>query len=318
MGRRAAIRAKQRNRRVLTVAVVVGIIAMVVAVTLIVEADSKVPGDQYSSSIGQPVSPSILQELYGVSGSTLSAIGIPSSVTPPTPTTSASPLLTLDGKAEVLYIGGDFCPFCALERWGLIVALSHFGNFSGLEYMQSSRTDANPNTPTFTFSNASYVSRYVSLVAVEETNREGQTIATLNGSESSLFSQYGTCARNGQSGGIPFVDIANAYIVNCGAQFNLPRVAGESWTQVASQLDMPNSTVAQEIDGAANTLIAAICNVDGGQPSSVCGQSYAMIALSVRAAAPLDQPTGQENLVLASQDISDTNSGPVHLRNLRP
>ena len=115
MGRRAAIKARQRNRRILTIAVVVGIVAMVVVLTLIAEADSKVQGDQYSSSIGQPVSPSMLQELYGVSDSTLSAIGIPSSVTPPTPTKSVSPLLTFDGKPEVLYIGGDFCPFCALE-----------------------------------------------------------------------------------------------------------------------------------------------------------------------------------------------------------
>ncbi len=263
---------------------------MVVALTLISEADSKVPGDQYSSSIGQPVSPSVLQD------STASATR-PSRRSAslhlyrrPQVTTTASPLLTLDGKPEVLYIAGDFCPFCALERWSLIVALSHFGNFSGLEYMQSSRTDADPNTPTFTFSNASYVSKYVSFVAVEETNREEQTVTALNGNEPSLFSQYGTCATNGESGGIPFVDIANAYVVNCGAQFSLPRIAGESWTQVASQLDMPNSTVAQQIDGAANTLIAAICKVDGGQPSSVCGQSHAMVTQGVRVAAALDHP----------------------------
>ncbi len=140
----------------------------------------------------------------------------------------------------------------------------------------------------------------------------------MNGNESSLFSQYGTCATDGESGGIPFVGIANAYIVNCGAQFNLPRIAGESWTQVASQLDVPNSTVAQEIDGAANTLITAICKVVGGQPSSVCGQSYAMITLGVRPAAALDQPTGHENLAVAGQDISDTISGTMHLCNLRP
>lgn len=183
--------------------------------------------------------------------------------------------------------------------------------------MQSSRTDVSPNTPTFTFSNASYVSKYVSFVAIEETNREEQTITTLNDNESSVFSQYGTCATNGESGGIPFVDIANAYVVNCGAQFSLPQIAGESWKQVASQLDMANSTVAQEIDGAANTLIAAICKVDSGQPSLVCGQSYATVTQGDRAAAALDQPTGQENLALAGQDLSDINSGPVHLRNLQ-
>ncbi len=34
------------------------------------------------------------------------------------------------GKPEVLFVGAEFCPFCAAERWPLIVALSRFGHFS--------------------------------------------------------------------------------------------------------------------------------------------------------------------------------------------
>ena len=126
---------------------------------------------------------------------------------------------------------------------------------------------------------ATYTSPYITFVPVEELNRADQTVATLTSNESSLFSQYGMCAATGESGGIPLIDIANAYVVNCGAQFSLPQIAGENWMQVASQLNTPTSPVAQEIDGAANTLVTAICKMDGGQPSSVCSQPFAGLTM---------------------------------------
>ena len=41
------------------------------------------------------------------------------------------------GKPEVLFVGAEYCPFCAAERWPLIVALSRFGHFGALHNMQS-------------------------------------------------------------------------------------------------------------------------------------------------------------------------------------
>jgi Domain of unknown function (DUF929) len=300
LGRREAIKVRRRNRRIVTISLVVSIIAIFLVLALIVEASSQVPGDRYSTSIGEPVSPMVMQEITGVNDSTLSSIGLPSSVAPPA-VVNGSPLL-LGGKPEVLYIGGEFCPYCAVERWSLILALSHFGTFSGLEYMQSSRTDSNPNTPTFTFSSATYSSQYIAFVAVEELNRQRQTISTLTGDEATLVSQYGTCTATGESGGIPFVDVANAYVVNCGAQFSLPQIAGENWTQVSSQLNDPSVTVAKELDGAANTLIAAVCKVDGGQPASVCGQSFAAVTLGyTKGAASVLPLVGQQSVVLVPE-----------------
>jgi Domain of unknown function (DUF929) len=225
-------------------------------------------------------------------------------VAPPAVVTGSP--LALGGKPEVLYIGGEFCPYCAVERWSLIVALSHFGTFGGIEYMQSSRTDANPNTPTFTFSSATYTSQYIAFVPVEEFNRQEQMVATLTGAEATLVSQYGTCAATGKSGGIPFVDIANAYVVNCGAQLSLPQIAGENWTLVSSQLNDPSTTVAKAIDGAANTLIAAVCKVDGGQPASVCGQSFAIVTLGyAKVAAIMSPQVEQQSLALAPETPGD-------------
>jgi hypothetical protein len=275
--------------------------AVLVVLTLIVEASLNVPGSQYSIYIGQPVSSAVLSDLTGVSNSTLQTINVPSDVTPPTAISGTS--LSLNGKPEILYIGGEYCPYCAVERWSIIMALSHFGTFSGLEYMQSSSTDVNANTPTFTFADASFTSKYVAFVPIEEWNRETETIATPDSTESGLYSEYGACPSTPTEGaGIPFLDIANQYVVHCGAQFNAGEggavdIAGENWTQVASQLNDPNSKVAQLMDGAANTLTTAICKVDGGQPTSVCGQSYADVTLSYAA------PTGATSSGLQSLSL---------------
>ncbi|HSR26568.1 MAG TPA: DUF929 family protein, partial [Candidatus Eisenbacteria bacterium] len=42
------------------------------------------------------------------------------------------------GRPEVLYVGAEYCPYCAAERWPLIVALSRFGTFSGVRAAASS------------------------------------------------------------------------------------------------------------------------------------------------------------------------------------
>jgi hypothetical protein len=298
MGRRAAVNAKKRNRRIVTISIVVAIIAVVVVLALIVEASQSDPN---SSFIGKPVSAAILQQVTGVSNSTLAAVGLPASVTPPAAITGSA--LTSGGKPEVVYVGGEFCPFCAVERWSMIVALSHFGSFTGIEYMQSSSTDTNANTPTFTFAgNATspfnFTSKYITFLAIEEFDRSENVRQPLNTTEQALVTQYDTCATTGTADGIPFIDIANAYVVNCGAQFSLPQIAGDNWTQVSSQLNTAGSPIAQGIDGAANTLITAICKVDGEQPASLCIQSFATVTLAYATPA---SSGGQQSLAMLPQ-----------------
>ncbi|HKO26858.1 MAG TPA: DUF929 family protein, partial [Solirubrobacteraceae bacterium] len=61
--------------------------------------------------------------------------------------------LERSGKPEVLYVGIESCPACALSRWGLVIALSQFGTFSQLRLGQSAVTEQ-PFIPSFTFSGA--------------------------------------------------------------------------------------------------------------------------------------------------------------------
>jgi len=286
MGRRARMNTRKRNRRIILISIAVAIVAVSVALALLISSSFGCGGN--CSYINQPVSSSVYQEITGVSSSVLSAIGGPTNVA--TPATASGTLLTSNGKPEVLYIGGEYCPYCAVERWALIQALSHFGSFTGLEYMLSSSTDINPNSPTFTFAGKSfnYTSQYFTFVPVEEYNRTSESTVwhALTTQESSIFSQYG-------SGGFPFVDIANQFIVN-GVQSPID-IGGQNWTAVAGQLSNSGSTVAQAIDGAANKLTAAMCKVDGGVPASVCTESYASVTLSYASSG-----SGSSSLAIAS------------------
>ena len=63
-----------------------------------------------------------------------------------------------------------------------------------------------------------------------------------------------------QSGAVPFLDIANWYIL-AGAQYNPQVLADLSAAQIASQLGDPSSPVAQAIDGSAQVIIAALNQV---------------------------------------------------------
>ena len=254
-----------------------------------------------SSFVGKQVSESVMNGLTTVSDSTLAAVGVPTGVTHPL-TISGTPL-TLNGKPEVLYVGGDYCPYCAVERWSLIVALSHFGVFSNLTYVLSSATDVNPNSPTFSFAGSNYTSSKVAFVGVEEFGSDPSTVRQpLTTQQKSLVSQYDNCP-GGSSGGIPFIDIANAYAVSCGAQ-SLLDISNKNWTEISSQLNNPNTDVARFIDGAANTLISSICKVTG-QATYPCNQSYATLSLSqvgegagsgVAMAAPSFRPRQAQSL----------------------
>jgi hypothetical protein len=266
---RAKLNVKKRRRRILWLSLVA------VAVTLVVTVSALLVFQQNSgpaaSLIGQPISPTVARYLTSVSDSTLAAVGTGSQVRPPIKV-NGTPLIS-GGKPEVFYAGGEFCPFCAVERWSMIIALSRFGNFSNIQYMLSSPTDSYPNTLTFTFRNAVYTSQYITFVGIEEYDRSHTLVQPLTPDQQALVSLYDSSAS------IPFIDIGNSYAV-VGAQVSAPDILQGNWTQVASQLNDPSTTVAKNLDAAANYLISAICKIDGGRPISVCGQSYAALLVS--------------------------------------
>jgi hypothetical protein len=183
------------------------------------------------------------------------------------------PPLTSGGKPEVLFMGANYCPYCATQRWALINALSRFGTFSGLTTTHSSSTDADPNTPTFTFANSTYTSKYINFTEVEETtnipNGSGYytTLQTPTAAEAKIASTY-----DGPSGSIPFVDFGGKYdeIGNM-APLSPTMLAGQSWAQVAAAMNNPSSSsLGTAEDGNANYTTAAICKLTNNLPTTAC------------------------------------------------
>jgi hypothetical protein len=179
--------------------------------------------------------------------------------------------LTAYGKPEVFYVGGDYCPYCAVTRWGLILALMRFGNFTSLEYMQSSPTDYAADTPTFSFTNASYSSTIVHFDGLELTNRSGGGIpgANLTAVEQLAYNRYAG------SGGIPFIDFGNTS-VQSGASVSPVLIHRYTWSEIIRNISVPGSEMAQGIIGNADVFTAAICasNSTINATASVCKQPY--------------------------------------------
>ena len=179
---------------------------------------------------------------------------------------TGTPMTGVTGKPEVLYIGAEFCPYCAAQRWSLIVALSRFGTFTGLKTTSSSSSDIYPNTPTFSFHGATYTSQYIDFRAVETSDREQKPLETPTAAEQQLWTKYDP------AGSIPFVDFGNRYVFS-GATFSPDLLSGASWQAIADELRDPKSAQAQAIVGSANLITAAICKMTSDQPAAVCSSS---------------------------------------------
>jgi hypothetical protein len=204
----------------------------------------------------------VLQTVTTVPAATFNAVGTGGLVNPLKPAQLAA-LSGPGGHPQVLYIGAEYCPYCASERWSLIAALSRFGTFNGLQLTTSSDADVFPNTSTFTFNKSSYTSQYVDFVPVETETRDRTPLQTPASAQNQLLNQLDP------PGSIPFVDIANRY-VGVGGGYSNDVLGGKDWTAIAASLNDPSSPVARAILGNANYLTAAICRATSDQPGDVC------------------------------------------------
>jgi Domain of unknown function (DUF929) len=227
------------------------------------------------------LSPQVVAAL-SVPSATLDAVGSPSSIVPPTKVGNGTILRDTDGKPLITYVGAEYCPYCAAERWALAVALSRFGTFQNLSGTHSSDSDVYPDTQTLSFYGSSYSSPYVDFESVEEaTNQQvGNSYQPL---QAPTAAQSALMAKFDAQGSIPFLDIANRYVIT-GSSFSPQVLQGLSRSQIAADVSNPNSAVAQAIDGAANEITGAIASVTGNQPASV-GNSAAIAAIAQKLGA---------------------------------
>ncbi len=253
-----------------------GVIAVIVIALAIIFVVKFGPSNQgkVAASGAQPADPALVAALTQIPASTFDTVGAGSASNPPKSITGATPLQQ-DGKPELLYVGGEYCPYCAAERWAMIAALSRFGTFSGLSTIRSSSSDVFPSTPTFTFYGATYTSDTVAFTPVEQyTNQPSgngyTTLQNLTSEQQSIVNKYDVAPYT--SGGIPFLDFGNQLVFS-GATYNPGVLSGMDWNQIAAQLKNPSSAQAQGIIGSANLISAGICQITSQQPASVCGST---------------------------------------------
>jgi thiol-disulfide isomerase/thioredoxin len=265
--RAAALREQQRKRearrRMLTIGGAIVAVLAVVAVMVIVYATKS---DKKNAATRQPAPASIVQQVTTVPAAAFDKVGIGEIVKAPSKITG--PPLVFDGKPGVFFYGAEYCPFCAAERWGVVVALSRFGTWSSLDTTTSSSQDQFPNTPTFSFLNAKFSSPYIGFQSVEtQTNQlkngNYQTLQIPTAAQAALVSKYNS------SGSIPFIDFGNKFLIQ-GATYNNSVLTGKSLDEIAAAVSDPTSDIGKSILGVANTMTASICETTGGKPGAVC------------------------------------------------
>lgn len=244
-----------------------GVVALIVGI-FVLQAHLTASGAAVN---GPPaaVSAPVVREATQVDPRVLSAVKTGGLANPLTPVAAAPLLKDSSGKPIVLYVGGEFCPYCAAERWSLVVALGRFGTFSDLKLSQSSSTDVYPDTRTFSFAGSHFASQYLTFQGVETADRLQQPLEKLTAEQQSVMNKYDAPPYTQSAGSVPFTSIANQYLTN-GSGYSPELIQGRSWEDISGRLSNPNDPVTQAIVGNANYLTAAICQVTGQQPASVC------------------------------------------------
>ena len=269
--------------------VAIGVVIVIVLGLVIIKVTKNSPTSTNSGTY-VATSAATLADLTTIPASVFNTVGVTSSVfqvqaplqikNQPALTAKAA-----NGKSlpEVLYIGAEFCPYCAAERWSTIVALSRFGTWKGLGDTASSSTDQYPNTPTFTFRKATFTSPYFVFTGVEQfsnvtdpSNAFYYPLMNPTKAETAIIDKYDVskyfnfAASN--DGAIPFISFGNKFFV-AGASYLPSMLAGETRDQIAASLKAPTSPITDAIIASANLQTAAICKITNEQPSSVCNSS---------------------------------------------
>ena len=260
----------ERRSKLMIAGATVGVVAIVVIALVIaaLQGGTDVTG-QSSTALDQAT----FAKVTSVPAASLDTVGAGASDNPPK--TIDAPALTKDGKPRVLYVGAEYCPYCATERWPLVVALSRFGTWNNLSASFSAPApEVNPNTATVSFHGATYSSQYVSFTGYEtstnkQTNGQWGKLDTLEGEDLALFQKFNAPPYVQSSGAIPWINLGGTSI-QAGASYNSAVILNKTQAEIATALADPTTDIAKGVNGAANVLTAQICKSTNQQPTAVC------------------------------------------------
>lgn len=214
--------------------------------------------------VTRPVDPDITEHLASVPLAAIAAATKRGGSTNPVRPVDEAPI-TADGKPEVLYVGAEFCPYCAGERWAMVVALSKFGTFSGLTTFHSSVGDV----PTLSFRHATYESSHLSFNPIELQGQDHEPLEEATATERELFERLGR-------GAFPFIDFGGT-AVQSGGSVEVTNLIHRDPEEIAAMLaasteaDTDPTSLEGNVNAVAGGFITTICGLTGDQPAEVCG-----------------------------------------------
>lgn len=267
---RAAERKAQVRRQTLMAGGSVLAVLAIVAVLIIVKLSSG--GSSGSPSTGT-AQPAVVSAVTSVPSATTDSVGKGTANPKMLVPLSGAPALASGGKPEVLYMGAEYCPFCATERWAMLNALSRFGTFSNIKFIHSAPDDTPASVPTLTFYQSGYSSKYVAFTPVEMQKIDRSALQNPTSEQKALLNKYDAPPYvQGAGGSIPFMDFGGKYIVS-GASYDYNVLSGKTYAQIAAAMKDPSTDIAKGALGTANQMTAAICKLTGNQPATACTAS---------------------------------------------
>jgi len=252
---------KSRQTKLLSVlAGFVVAVLVVVGVAWAVSSQNKKEQDQKAKAAA--ASNKFIDTVTSIPASSFAAVGAGTANGRPQPL--ANPKAeTENGKPVMTYIGAEFCPYCGMERWAMVAALSRFGSFSGLQGAVSAADDQPANIPTMTFLHSKYTSKYLVFNSYETQDRNHNPLQTPPKAISKVMASVNP------NGTIPWIDFGGKTYTN-GATYDGSSMSNMSAEDVAAQLKKPSSPLAKGILGAANVMTAQLCELTDGKPGAVC------------------------------------------------
>ena len=180
---------------------------------------------------------------------------------------SDAPLLD-DGRPILFFMGAQYCPFCAAQRWALIEATSRFGVWSGVEpFASPAGMDGFSSVPTYDLTAARFTSDVLSVRTKEIADASGGRLQDLDDVEAGLVDAFNP------RGSVPFIAATGTggqYTIDLAYSPGL--LQGDDFDEIRQAVGAgEDSAAVRAISGQADAITAVLCTLTGGQPASACG-----------------------------------------------
>ena len=169
------------------------------------------------------------------------------------------------GKLSVFFMGAEYCPYCAAERWAIVRSLQKFGQWDGLKQtISAARDEPFLNLPTYDFTKSTYTSPNIEFVAREVKDREFKPLEKLLKTEEKLVRKFNPKKE------IPFLLVGGRFM-QIGSGFPPKIFIGHTFRQTETELKKIESEIRKTIDEEANIISALLCL--SGLPPELCKEA---------------------------------------------